>query len=213
MKKITDIQTQKRNPDRVSIFIDHVFHLGISRYVCDKYKLKIGSTYDEKRIDEVLREESFETAKNYVTKYLLGKPEKVIRDKMKLKEYDPVTIENTVDFMKKYGFINDEQYAKAFTHDAHKIKRQGKKKIQQLLKQKGISNDLIQQALTDIEDEDQINAATHKLRLKLEGYKKKAKSPYELKSKCYGFLMQNGFESNVIQIAIKNVLTEDIDFH
>lgn len=208
MKKITDIQTQKRNQDRVSIYIDHVFYLGISRYVCEKYKLKIGSTYDEKRIDEALREESFETAKNYVTKYLVGKPEKVIRDKMTLKEYDPDTIEKTIDFMKKYGFINDEQYAKAFTHDAHKIKRQGKRKIQQLLKQKGISNELIQQALIEIEDEDQIKAATHKLKLKLDGYKKKAKSPYELKSKCYGYLMQNGFESDVIQIAIKNVIIE-----
>ena len=44
--------------------------------------------------------------------------EKELRDKLKEKNFDENTIEEEIEFLSNYGYINDKRYAEHFTSDA-----------------------------------------------------------------------------------------------
>ena len=54
--------------------------------------------------------------------------EKEIRTKLKEKNFDENTIEEEIEFLSNYGYINDNRYAQHFTSDAINIKKWGDRK-------------------------------------------------------------------------------------
>jgi regulatory protein len=92
-------------------------------------------------------------------------------------------------------FIDDTRYARAFVNDKLKFSRWGRIKIQYMLKQKGVSEHVIKEALEDID------SAIYEEILSQELLKKartiKTESEYELKGKLVQFASGRGFEYDV----------------
>lgn len=209
MPKITDLVEQKRNAKRMSIFIDDEYFAGASLYIVKKYKIEIGKEVDTSFLEDVIKEDNLEKAKEYTVNYLLGKTVKQIKDKLKSKEYDDTTIEDVVAFLEAYNLVDDLDFARRMTHDAVKLKNQGKKMIQQKLYQKGVPKEDIEKAINEINDEDEYRAAEKALEKKLTNFRIKAKSKYELKSKCFAYLASRGYDSDVVKLVIENLLKKE----
>lgn len=62
--------------------------------------------------------------------------------------------DHLVEELTKEGFINEERYARAFVNDKFKYAHWGKTKIAAALRQKGIDSELIQEALSEVVDEE-----------------------------------------------------------
>ncbi len=60
-----------------------------------------------------------------------------------------------MDFLKEYGFLDDTDYAKRLARDLHNLKKFGKRRISAELKQKGISGDALEEALSELEFEEE----------------------------------------------------------
>jgi regulatory protein len=209
MPVITDIQPQKRNDSRFSIYVDHQFFCGASNYVVAKYKLEIGKNVEIDTLKNACIEESIEKAKNYVVDYCLGKPEKVIKDKLKEKEYEEEVIDGVIAFLNKYGYINDADYAKRFTHDALLLKKYGKQKISYLLKQKGISNSIIRDSLDNVSFEEEFEVAKNMYDSVYNKYYKKSANKNVLKGKLYAYFYSRGFSSEIVSELLGNMEYED----
>ena len=208
MPKITSIEIQKKNAKRVSIYIDDVYAFGIDAFVAKKYKLEVGKEVMPTELQKVMSEEELEKAKQYTVDYLLGKTTKLIRDKLIQKGYEEETVDKVMTFIAQYKLVDDGDYAKRYANDASKFKKHGKLKIKQSLKQKGITDDDILHALTRINEEDEVLAAKKLLQNKVENYRKKAKNNYELKGKCYQFLMARGYSGDIIERVINQIMVE-----
>ena len=63
-------------------------------------------------------------------------------------------IPEIMNFLKEYGFIDDFKYATCLAHDLQKIKRLGKRRIKEELRQKGIRGEMLEEVLSELPEED-----------------------------------------------------------
>jgi regulatory protein len=211
MPLITDITQQRRNKKRFSIFIDNSFFAGASDYVIAKYRLVVNTEIDLEVLKEACIDDSVESAKKYVIDYCLHKSKKLITEKLESKEYEEEVIKRVFDFLNKYNLINDSEYAKNYTHDALYLKKNGIQKIKSALKQKGISKEDIEKAVSKITYEEECKMANKALRSVLEKYKRKAKDERDFKQKISSYLYSRGYTQEIISELVTNLHYENND--
>ncbi len=105
------------------------------------------------------------------------------------------------------GFINDARYAKAFAHDKMHYDRWGRIKIRQALRMKGISSEIIENALENIDSHEYLNILTQIISSKERSMK--AKTNYERRQKLARFAIGRGFEPHLVFDAIGDHEEED----
>lgn len=117
-----------------------------------------------------------------------------------------IEVETILATLIENNFLNEERFATLFAGGKFRIKKWGKIKIQYELKQKNISSRNIQKALAEINDEDYF-----KTLLKLANTKWKSlkgETAISKKIKTTRYLLQKGFENNLIQQAIIKICSE-----
>lgn len=116
-------------------------------------------------------------------------------------------IETIVDTLIKEKFIDDLRYATAYANDKYRFNKWGKFKISFALKQKKISENIIDQAIEIIPDEKYSSILNEELSKKLRTFPNTL-SDYEKRGKLFRFAAGRGFETDDISEAINNLLKE-----
>lgn len=117
-----------------------------------KYSLGVGEIDDEKfkrAVEESAEKIAFNMAVKYTSSKL--KTEKQIRDYLYKKEFKKATILPVIEKLKEYGVIDDKIYMESYIKSNPNF---SKNKLKQKLIMSGISKDLIDEKLNDLEDED-----------------------------------------------------------
>lgn len=207
MSKITKIEIQKRNKERVNLFLDGEYAFSISAELVYKEGLKVNSEINEEKIKSIAESENYIKCKESALRMIERnfKTEKEVKDKLKLKGYDDDSIENSVRFLKEYNFVNDRAYTKAFIND--KLKTMGSQKIKYSLIQKGIAKEVIEEELSDLNKENEKYVALNIAKKKLSAIKNKENDKYKISGKLYRFLISKGYESNIINDIVKEVMS------
>lgn len=147
MAKLTDITLQSKNIDRVNLFVDGKFYAGVSRIAVYNHKLTVGMEIDEKTLDKVIfdsdKDKAFDYALTYIARYT--PTAKILTGKLYDKGYGKLVVDYTVDKCKKYGYIDDGEYARSYVALNSAVK--GKNRLRAELKAKGIEDALIDKAL------------------------------------------------------------------
>jgi regulatory protein len=94
------------------------------------------------------------------------------------------------------NFLNEERFAEAFVSGKFRIKKWGRLKIKQHLKQKQISDYSINKGLSQIDEEEYLNTLIQLRNTKSKTIK--AKNEWDKKAKLTRYLSSKGFESNLI---------------
>lgn len=205
--KITKIEKQKKNLKRYSVFIDDEFAFGIDEVDLLYYKLSENTQIDETKYNFILENVIYNKAKNKAVKYISYQPrtEKEVTEKLKECEYSDDIIFRVIETMKKYNYINDKEYAKNFLTSKLNLKGYGIFKISFDLKQKGISDDII----NDIIENTELNENKRALEVLEKKLRGKKISDYKEKQKLYNFLLRRGFSYDVIKEAVNNFQEND----
>lgn len=204
---ITKIEKQKKNNDRSSVFLDDKFAFGIDNFDLYNLKIKVGTDISKERLQEIKETILFSSAKEYAVKLVsrYSYTKKGIWEKLKKQEYDDEIIEKTIVFLKNYKFIDDFDYAKRFINDSLKFKHWGVKKIKYELKQRGIEESTIYDALAEFDTDT----------LELEGIlpiaKKKLAGDFEYKNiiKVKKHLESKGFSYDLIDSTINILINKE----
>ena len=77
--------------------------------------------------------------------------------KLKQKGHPAAEAKQAVRQMEQKGFLNDKSYAQSYVNDALRLKKSGKTKILFELRKKGVSEEIIQEALEDTEEDQREN--------------------------------------------------------
>ena len=101
-------------------------------------------------------------------------------------------------------------YTKAFIND--KLKSQGSQKIKYTLIQKGISKEIIEEELSNLNKENEKNVALNLAKKKFDIIKKKENDNYKISGKLYRYLISKGYEYDVTNEVVKEVMSLD-DFN
>ncbi|MCC8169018.1 MAG: recombination regulator RecX, partial [Oscillospiraceae bacterium] len=77
--------------------------------------------------------------------------EKELTDKLRRAGSLDEDIEKALEFCRRYGFVNDEQYAVRKAQDLQNLKKYGRHRIAMELKQTGIAPELTELALAELD--------------------------------------------------------------
>ncbi len=105
-----------------------------------------------------------------------------------------------------YQFLDEERYAESFVSGRYKIKKWGRNKIKMHLKRKNIPSRCIDKALATI-DEDQYTL--HLEDLARRKWNEKKGNAFEKKVKVQRFLVQRGYEHDLIHNALDELERAD----
>jgi regulatory protein len=131
-----------------------------------------------------------------------SRTEKELTDKLLEKGYSEDEIKEAVRYVKSYGYLNDEAYVEQYV--SLKAKEKGRSLLKMELKQKGVDESLIDEALMEIEDDEE--------QIIYDLIKKRAGEPRDLDEKEYrrlfAYCARRGFSGSKIHKALKQYKTE-----
>lgn len=203
MKTITEITTQKRDAKRCNIYLDGEFFCGMQLYTVMKNRLKTGMQISEQQLNGIVMESEKETASqlafNYVSRGM--HTEKQVRDYLARKEFFPEIIDEIVNKLKGYGYVNDQNFATNYVSQNKGGK--GKRLMSFELKRKGVSEKDIDEIMNDAPDEeDSAYRVTEK-------FMRNKELSFENFGKCYRRLVSKGFDYDVVKTAIDRFKREN----
>lgn len=108
-----------------------------------------------------------------------------------------------IAYLIEENYLNEERFATMFAGGHFRIKKWGKIKIVQALKQKQISEYLIKLSLKEIDDDDYL-LTLHKL-AETKWPTIKAPTVLHRRQKCRLYLMQKGYEPQLINDIVNNL--------
>ena len=195
MAKITDIQKQKRNKTRVSIFIDGEFVCGLDEVAVASSRLKIGDEITADELKRVVEKSELNSAFERAVGYLSASPraKKEIMCYLADKGYDKNIIEQTVAKLDAYHYIDDYLYAQSYIKS--KSKKYGAFRISAELRQKGIAQEIIDELQGDAPEDNIIEIANKYLKSHKSADKQKLKR----------FLAGRGFSWDSINGAVSQL--------
>jgi regulatory protein len=93
MRRITALKLQKRNKERVNVYLDGEFAFGLARIVAAW--LQVGQELDEEKIAALLAQDGVEVAYQRALKFISYRPrsEKEVEDNLKKHDVPTDTIE------------------------------------------------------------------------------------------------------------------------
>src|SRR6059036_2017225 len=116
LSTITGIEPQQRHPDRVSLFVDGAFVLGVDREVAVSLGLTVGQPIDEARLREVTRAEEMRQAIDRALQFLSSRARSrtEIRRRLVRQGYEEEIIDQVIARLAQGGLIDDEQFTEAW---------------------------------------------------------------------------------------------------
>lgn len=153
-RKITALTAQKKNPNRVNVFLDGEFAFGLSRITAAW--LRIGDLLSEDRIRDLREKDELEVAYQRALDLLSRRPraEKEIRDRLVEKEFSVETIEAILARLRASGLVGDEQFARAWIENRAVFRPRSRRMVAAELRLKGVGQETIEQTLSELPAEE-----------------------------------------------------------
>ncbi len=185
---ITAIELQKNRKDRVNVYINGGYSFSLPLW--EAGSLKKGDSISQSRIDELKylneKDKAFQRAVSYLA--IRPRSRQEIDQYLNNKGFSPEAVENAIQRLESYEYINDTEFARLWVENRLRHRPRGIFGLTYELKQKGISEDIIEDALTNY---DEHAAAWAAIAPKLENWQDLQEM--ECRRKIYSFLKRRGF--------------------
>lgn len=202
---ITRIENQKRNLNRVNIYIDNKFAFGLTDDIRYKYDLHTNKEIDNDFVEDILKAEEERKVINAALNILSYRQRSIkeLREKLREKGYDNLFIEKAIDYCKEQNYLNDEEFSISYIKDKQYLNKLGSKRIKYELINKGVSKDIIEEVL-QVNPEYEFNIALDLANKKMSSYKNDDRN--SIYRKLGGFLQRKGYPFDIIKKVLDQVL-------
>lgn len=208
MAIITKIEAQKKDKNRVNIYVNDEFFLAIFTELVYEFNLKKGMLIEKEHLKEILDKEMYVKAKNKALNILskADQSERKIREKLS-NEFEEYTINEVIDFLKSNKFIDDELLASKIVNTNINLNKCGKNKIRQNLYNKGINSESISEALCEIDENIEFENAMYLAKKRYQRVKNEDKR--KIYQKISQHLAYKGFNYDIIKKVLNKLLNVD----
>ncbi len=204
-RKITALKVQKRNPDRVNVYLDGEFAFGVSRIV--SAWLKVGQELNDQKIQSLQREDAEEVAFQNALKVLSFRPRSIFEVQKKLKDYgfDETVINSVLERLKQNGLLEDQSFAQTWIENRTVFHPRSRKLMALELRQKGVPDEVVQNALAAgvVDDETMAYQSAIQYVRRLRGLEWP-----EFRKKLSAYLLRRGFSFETVSPVVRQVWDE-----
>ncbi len=190
--QVTALKFQKRNHDRVSVYLDGRFAFGLPAIVAAR--LKVGQTLSAAEIAALQKEgeveKNYERALNFLSYRPRSRAEIVTY--LQRRGVSEAQIEAVIERLERAGFVDDTAFARFWVENRERFRPKGLRALRYELRRKGLADKVIEEALVGIQAEDSAYRAAGKRARQLSG---KDKATFE--RKLVDYLARRGFDYEV----------------
>jgi len=203
-KKITALKVQKKNQQRVNVFLDGEFAFGLSHIVAGW--LHIGQKLEDEKIVQLKDEDEQEINYQHAIRFLgyRMRSNSEIKKHLEQQGTSEVTVESVINRLARNGLLNDNQFAQLWVDNRNEFRPRSHRMLFVELNRKGIHPDIINQVLEDtISDEELVlKAAENQVR------KYRNLEWQDFQRKLSSYLARRGFSYAVINPVVNQIWAE-----
>lgn len=193
-------EISSREKGKVQLVFDNGMRIILYKGEMRKLSLKEGATVTEATyrmiMEEIIGKRAIKRAMHLLERQ--ERTEKQLYDKLKQNGYPEECIENAIGYVRSYHYIDDLRYAKTYIR-YHQDKK-SYRKLQMDLMSKGVPENLIEQALEEEFESDEVRKICGLLQKR--HYQKQTADDGE-KRRTFQFLARRGFQSSDILKAMQ----------
>ena len=167
-----------------------------------RYGIKEGVEFTDERYEAFVKETLIPRARKKTLDILCRADcsESDLKRKLFLKDYPSNVVDDAINYVKKFNYINDERYAENYLN--YRGKSKSSRQLKMELKSKGIDSSIIESLMNDERSDEE---ALYNL------LRKKIKNPEEMDDekirKIYAYLYRRGFSSEMINSGLRDYLS------
>lgn len=205
MGVITALEIQKRNKERVNVFLDGVYRFSVN--LMDAVKLRKGQTLTDNDIAALKAEDDVVKAVESAVRFLSYRPRSIseVRRNLTEKQMEPPVIDAALERLSVLGYLDDEAFARYWVENRTSFKPLAPTALRFELRRKGISDAIITEVLEAVDPNAAARQAAQTQVKRLRGQDRKT-----FRTKLSSFLQRRGFSYDVIREVI-GTLTEELD--
>jgi regulatory protein len=204
LQRITAIEPQQKNPQRVNLYLDGEFAFGLAALVAAW--LRVGQELGEEKIASLKSQDEVEVAYQKALHFLSFRPRSSaeVRQNLSKRGISESLIEETLDRLQSTGQIDDEAFARAWVENRNTFRPRGKPALRMELRRKGLSDEIVQSVLnTQVDEAALAITSARKYARRLIGLEWP-----EFRQKLSGFLARRGFSYTTLAPVVSEVWKE-----
>ncbi len=200
---ITALEIQKHKKDRVNVYLDGEFAFGLP--LSEALSLHTGQYLSDEDIERLKAADAYARARDLALRYLgiRARSTAEVRDYLRRKGFADTTIQQVIERLQEWGYLDDEAFARFWVEERERFRPRGPIALRQELRQKGISDEIVQRVLAEIDPE---ASARRALNARLRQWQHLDWRTFRKKAGDY--LARRGFSYDVINDVVRQAWEE-----
>ena len=191
--KITALEPQATNAERVNVYVDGRFLIGVSATVILQMGLELEQELQPAQLEELRGEEALQQAVERAYNYLSYRPRsrEEVRRYLRRKETPPNIIDSALARLDRLDLVNDHTFASFWAENREQFSPRGARAIKNELRMKGVEREVVDEVISDEKDEELALRAGRKKALSL--VHNPAMDYLTFRTRLGSFLQRRGF--------------------
>lgn len=205
---ITAIRTQRRDQERVSVFLDDAFAFGLDQQIILDQGLHTGQTLTEADTGDLIALDETARATAAALQFLGYRPrsEGEIQRRLHQRGFTAGAIEITIAKLREWRYVDDGDFAQRWIENRLEHRPRSARLLAQELRQKGVDAGTAAEAI-DAAAIDEVSGATA---LAADKLRKLSNLPEDVRTRrVTGFLARRGYGFSVIRAAMQELVRAD----
>ena len=162
--QITALEPQLNNPDRINLFVDGRFLMGVNAIIVLQMGLRLEQELTPEELEWLHSEEIEQRAVDRALNFLSYRPRsrEEVRRYLKRKETSPEIIEAALARLDRLDFVNDRTFAGFWIESREHFSPRGARALKNELRMKGVERDVVDELVSDEQDEERALRAGRK---------------------------------------------------
>ncbi len=205
-KIITAINPGKHTGRRRSdVFLDGIFAFSLDNEIIAGRSLKIGQNLSPQEITALNAEDSYQSCLDLALHFLSFRPrsESEIRERLDRHGYNIENINRVINHLKSLNLVNDVAFAEYWKTNRGAFRPRSRRIIRLELHRKGVENEVIDDAVQDVNDEENAYRTA-----KIKAQKLSLNDFQLFRQKLGSYLQRRGFSYGVINTIVRRIWQE-----
>jgi regulatory protein len=206
--RITALEPQMNNPERINLFVDGRFLMGINAAIVLQMELKLEEELLPDQLEQLRSEEVEQQAVDRALNFLSYRPRsrEEVRRYLRRKETSPEIIETALARLDRLDFINDRTFAGFWIDSRENFSPRGARALKNELRMKGVERDVVDELVHDDQDEERALRAGRKKAMSLVNIPNIDYATF--RNRLGSFLQRRGFGYQIVTKTVRALWKE-----
>ncbi len=195
--KITELRYQKRNPDRVNVYLDGEFAFGLPDL--EAARLRPGQYLSDADIERLRGADAEQKAYDRAVHFLGYRPRSKteVRQNLARAGTDEALIERVIERLTQQGYLNDAEFARYWVDNRERFKPRGARALREELHRKGVDDEATAGLLAEMDQAESAYRAGEARAMRLAPLLEENRQDF--RRRLGDFLARRGFDYGVVR--------------